>query len=511
MPIKTETKVGTFVVIALSILFYMSFYLGVFRFDKYRYNSYIVYFDDSSGLEKKGDVKMAGVKVGWIDALELIDGRYRAKATIAVNKKYHLRKNAYAVVRQDGLLGTKYLELIPGDPHMPELAPSEALSKPGRPPASIDDILQRTQEIASNIEDVTDSMQDTFGGYSGKQKLKDVFDNLAVASERIAAFSHSLDRTLTRNEESITTAISDFRDLIPSLRTSINRIADVLDRDFNRIAHNIEGSTRALETAANEARDGIRNISEGKGFLGKLVSDETMSRDFSQAVKGVKNYITRIENLGLVFDSHSEFMMRHGENISIKDAKGFLDLRLHPSEDYFLIGEMVSSIKGTIERRITDRAWWNEFGEELNASELLAQKIFLPEPIGRYQKRKRKMDQYLWGFQIGKIYKDVALRVGLIENSAGFGIDFDVPFGTDKFRWVTSFEAFDFRGRNRFDDSRPHLKWLNRVFIFKNMYMAFGADDFVSRNNANAFFGGGVRFSDDDIKYIAGKIGLAGW
>lgn len=511
MPIKTETKVGAFVVIALSILFYMSFYLGVFRFDKYHYSSYTVYFDDISGLEKKGEVKMAGVKVGWIDTLELVDGRYRAKASIRVNKKYHLRKNAYAVVRQDGLLGTKYLEVIPGDPHMPELAPSEALARPGRPPASIDEILQRTQEIAVNINDVTDSMQDTFGGYAGKQKLKDFFDNLAVASERIATFSNSLDRTLAQNERSITTAISDFQDLIPSLKMSINRIAEVLDRDFNRMAENIEGSTRALETAANEARDGIRNISEGKGFIGKLVSDETMYRDFSMAVKGVKNYINRIENLGIVFDSHSEFMMRHGENISLKDYKGVLDVRLHPSEDYFLIGQMVSSIKGTITRHITDRAWWDEYGQELNTSELLAQKIYLPEPIGRYQIRERKMDQFLWGFQIGKIYKDVALRAGIIENSGGFGIDVDIPFGTDNFRWVTSFEVFDMRGRNRFDDSRPHLKWLNRVFLFKNMYMAFGADDFVSRNNANAFFGGGIRFSDDDVKYIAGKVGLAGW
>ena len=142
---------------------------------------------------------------------------------------------------------------------------------------------------------------------------------------------------------------------------------------------------------------------------------------------------------------------------------------------------------------------------------MLAQKIYLPEPIGRYQIRERKMDQFLWGFQIGKIYKDVALRAGIIENSGGFGIDVDIPFGTDNFRWVTSFEVFDMRGRNRFDDSRPHLKWLNRVFLFKNMYMAFGADDFVSRNNANAFFGGGIRFSDDDVKYIAGKVGLAGW
>ena len=44
--------------------------------------------------------------------------------------------------------------------------------------------------------------------------------------------------------------------------------------------------------------------------------------------------------------------------------------------------------------------------------------------------------------------------------------------------------------------------------FLKNIYMSFGIDDFVSKHNTNAFFGIGVRFVDDDIKYIIGKIGL---
>jgi hypothetical protein len=41
-----------------------------------------------------------------------------------------------------------------------------------------------------------------------------------------------------------------------------------------------------------------------------------------------------------------------------------------------------------------------------------------------------------------------------------------------------------------------------------NIYMTFGADDFISRRNANAFFGCGVRFGDDDIKYLASRIAI---
>ena len=94
----------------------------------------------------------------------------------------------------------------------------------------------------------------------------------------------------------------------------------------------------------------------------------------------------------------------------------------------------------------------------------------------------------------------------MIEGFVGMGADVDIPFKTDKFRWVTSFEAFDFRGWNRKHDKRPHLKWLNRMFLMRNVYFTFGADDFVSKHNANAFVGVGLRFGDDDVKYVLGSI-----
>jgi hypothetical protein len=109
--------------------------------------------------------------------------------------------------------------------------------------------------------------------------------------------------------------------------------------------------------------------------------------------------------------------------------------------------------------------------------------------------------------QFGKIFGPVAVRFGLFEGSSGIGVDFDIPFSSDKFRWVTSFEGFDFIGWNRLEDRRPHLKWINKIYVMRNLYMTFGADDFISKHNSNAFFGAGIRFGDDDIKYFASSIG----
>ena len=113
------------------------------------------------------------------------------------------------------------------------------------------------------------------------------------------------------------------------------------------------------------------------------------------------------------------------------------------------------------------------------------------------------LDDWRFNLQFGKIFSDVAFRIGLFEGFSGLAVDYEVPLAIDNFRWVTTLEGYDFRGRNHyFNDARPHLKWLNRMFIGRNIYIVFGADDFVSKWNKNIFFGAGIRFADDDLKYF---------
>jgi phospholipid/cholesterol/gamma-HCH transport system substrate-binding protein len=511
LQIKTETIVGLFILGALGIFFYMTFFLGVFRFDRYQYDSYTVYFKDVSGLEKKADVKIAGVKVGWVERIELVsDDPYQAKAYIMVYRNYVLHTDAHAIVRQDGLLGTKYLELLPGDSLLPALAPNQTLRPPGKPPASIDEILHKVEAIAQDVEDVTDSLQASFGGMRGREQLHTMFDNLSEAVARFAEFSSILDRTISNNEDSLNTMINDFKDVAQTMREMFPVIKDTV----NQISGHLDNTAVALEDAVLEARDSFKNINaiaekidDGQGLIGKLINEDETYHDIKVTVQGLKNYFSKLDALTIIFDSHGEYMYRPADHVNFEDAKGYLDMRIHPNDDHFYLVQFVSAQKGKIERSIKEVIWSDEHCKPFFPRELVDRGVAIPELIGNIEKRKRKLDQIKYGLQFGKIYKDLALRAGIFESSAGFAVDFDIPFGTDKFRWVTSFEAFDFRGRDRIEDKRPHLKWINRVFLLRNIYFAFGADDFISKDNANGFFGGGLRFCDDDVKYFLSSLG----
>jgi len=560
---KIETRVGIFVLIALIIFGYMGFKIGAFRFDRAQYEKYTVYFRDISGLSRKAAVKIAGVKVGWVEEVTLIPGvESKAEAIVMVSKSYPLYQNAFALVRQDGLLGPKYVDLLPGDPLLRQLAEGEALQKSGVEPVDLDEIFREVKVIASNVREVSESLRDAFGGPQGMDQIKSFATNIETAAEKFSSFTTIIERSFSRNEENIDAFLeigTNFRLLsdrlenkvFPSFQESMEKISTVFDRDFGRIATRVETTTEALEDAAAQARDGLRNISsvaekidEGKGVLGKLVNEDETYRDLKVAVSGFKNYVSKLDRLQILFDTHFETMHRPAENYRYEDSKGYFDIRIHPNEEHFYLVQIATSEKGFAYRTEKEYTYTNDDLDYINPAKpnnpvavnptapitpderpkLLSNSEYandLPfddqlKTIYRKERLRFERNGIKIGVQFGKIFGDLALRLGMIDGFAGLGADYEFPFHTEKFRWVTTFEGFDFRGFNRrgpnrfHQDKRPHLKWLNRMFVMRNIYFTFGADDFISKQNANAFVGIGVRFGDDDVKYVLGSISGAG-
>jgi len=527
---KIETKVGIFVLAALGVLAYMGFHIGAFRFNRGQYNTYTLYFKDISGLSRKAEVKISGVKVGWVENIELTPGDdTQVRANVMVHRKHKLYEDAYATVRQEGLLGPKYLEVIVGGPALPLLASGAVLSKPSVEPVSTDALLHSFKKIAANVESVTDSLQSAIGGPTGKEAIKEIMDNVHQASKRISEFSSVLERSLTRNEDNIDSLleigecvrrVSDKleKEVLPTFQDSVVNVSQVLDRDFDRIASKVESTAEAFEDASIQARDGLRSVSNvaekidtGRGILGKLVNDDEAYKDLRTAITGFKNYLAKVDMLQIVFDSHFEGMYRPAENYEFENSKGYFEMRVHPRLDYFYLLQLVNSQKGFISRKERDFAYCDaKTDTEIDPNTLNLDDEARLRFVLRRKRTEIKRNQLRIGVQFGKIFGNIALRFGLFDGTGGIGVDFDIPLPTEKFRWVTSFEGFDFYGWNRIDDRRPHLKWINRMYFMNNVYLTFGADDFVSKNNANAFFGAGVRFGDDDVKYLLSSIGGCG-
>lgn len=80
--------------------------------DNYRV---VAEFDNIGSLKARAPVRIAGVKVGQIEKIELQNQHFKAKVTLLINKKENnLPTDTSASILTEGLLGSNYISLTPG-------------------------------------------------------------------------------------------------------------------------------------------------------------------------------------------------------------------------------------------------------------------------------------------------------------------------------------------------------------------------------------------------------------
>jgi phospholipid/cholesterol/gamma-HCH transport system substrate-binding protein len=109
---KLELVVGAFVLVGIVCLAYLSIKLGKLELvggDVYEVEAQ---FNSASGLKPGTAVEIAGVEVGRIRGITLIEDR--AKVILAVNSTVKLYTDTIASIKSRGIIGEKFLSLSPG-------------------------------------------------------------------------------------------------------------------------------------------------------------------------------------------------------------------------------------------------------------------------------------------------------------------------------------------------------------------------------------------------------------
>ncbi|MDX3193745.1 MCE family protein [Streptomyces sp. MN03-5084-2B] len=87
-------------------------------------SGYLAKFTDASGLKEGDDVRIAGVKVGQVDSIEVVEGdRNLAQVKFDLEHAYRLPETVTATIKYRNLVGQRYLALgtdVPGDKALPE-------------------------------------------------------------------------------------------------------------------------------------------------------------------------------------------------------------------------------------------------------------------------------------------------------------------------------------------------------------------------------------------------------
>jgi phospholipid/cholesterol/gamma-HCH transport system substrate-binding protein len=500
MNLSAEAKVGLFVLIGIILLVYMSLRIGgisLGRAEGYQLN---VRFRSAAGLDKDASVRVAGVEVGRVKEIILKDNM--AHLVLLVQSDIKVGRDFTALLTTKGLLGEKYVELVPGSPNAPFLKDGDTITRTTSY-ADMDMLITIMSEVSGDIKKVTEVLSSVFGGVEGEATLKNIFTNIEEISSRVNRLIASNDEKLGRVLKNVTEFTTLLREEGPRISSGLAAAVENLNREILRTSKNmnamiednragISEGVQNLRVAAikfQEAMDNINQVTRdiapkisgtvnsigritskidrGEGTIGKLVNDESMYDNINKTVTGINRFLDKAESFHTFIGYRGEYLLDADE------TKNYFTLKIQPSEDKFYLFEIVDDPRGLREKD---------------------EKTVVVNGVTTTTTETRTSDEFKFTIQMAKRFKGITIRGGLIESSGGVGLDMHM-FGR---RVKLSLEAFDF-GK----DDNVHMKAGAIIQMGRFFFLSAGYDDFASEEGfESAYLGLGLEFEDEDLKYL---------
>ncbi|MDR1144242.1 MAG: MlaD family protein [Spirochaetaceae bacterium] len=416
---------------------------------------YEVTIRDATGLSTRSRVYMAGVAVGKIDGIELQGNS--AKISLAILREVELRRNASISRKSSSILGTATLNLNPGSEPSPILPPDSVIATDSRPGDVLETANQVLNELQNNHMALLAISLETFNSIAEKinSRTEEEMERISRVLESAVLITERVDRLLAAREEDINISLLEIRVAMENIRLISGEIA------------------------------------QGRGNIGQAIYDDRLYNSLLSTVEqteqavvklqtvleGANEFIGRANGVGIMVDSHANY----GFNSS--NVRAGASIRLEPAsgDRWYRIG-INGAPEGVSTRTVTTTSG----------------------TVTSYEDKTETKYTFSVDAELARRFGILTIRGGLLESTAGIGIDLQ-PLK----QLALSGEVFNFRR-----GAAPNLKGTVTVYPFFNpnadnplnwIYLNAGIYDALNADR-DLFLGGGLRFTDREIR---GLVGLA--
>jgi phospholipid/cholesterol/gamma-HCH transport system substrate-binding protein len=296
-------RVGLFFIIGLTLIWVTFEALNDGSINGSKGYTLIAPFSTVKQLKHSDEVRMAGVKIGAVEATRLADGH--AEAILRILPEYKIAKNATASIVMSGLLGANYVTVDFGDPSSGVLGDGEKI---------------RTKEVA----DLNQVMADLGSlGADLKKALSSFTGSMSGGADGQGGLFQKLDRLVTENSAKLTGTINNLEGITAQIRSGQGTVGKLI---YDQTAYDqLLATVEQIKGAAVDARAFITNtqgivdqVKSGKGPLGTLVYDEASAADLKRVVQNLRELSEKLNN------PNSSFGQLITNDTLIKDAQATL-------------------------------------------------------------------------------------------------------------------------------------------------------------------------------------------
>jgi phospholipid/cholesterol/gamma-HCH transport system substrate-binding protein len=443
--------------------------------------TYEVVIPDATGLSTRSKVYLAGVAVGKVK--EIILTGNEACLKISLLKDVEIRQDAMLSRKSSSILGTSVLALNPGTESSPLILPGGRIGTDSAT-GDMSAIITMVQEMGGQLSGLLDEFQtnqmallsislETFNSIAGKidSQSDDQLEKISRILEATALITERTERMLGRNEDEIESSMGDIHEALSNIRAITGEIREGRG-NIGRSVYD-DKLYESVLAAAEKAEDAAEKLKEA------LDSINNLAKNMDGVVSSAGEIVDKAAGLGIQVDAGGRY------DLMSRQARAGASLRLDPrsGDRWYRIG--VSSAPDGVSSRTVK--------ETTGAG-------------GAISREDTTETRYSAAFdvELARRFGMLTLRGGLLENSAGFGLDIQPV------KWAAlSGDLFDFK-----KGDVPNLRGALTVYPFFDpysdkpwnwLYLRGGINDALS-GDRDFFIGGGLRFADREVK---GLVGLA--
>lgn len=446
---------------------------------------YEVVIPDATGLSTNSKVYLAGVPVGKIRSIDLQEGQ--ALLRLAFLRDVEIRSDAQIGRKASSLLGTSILTLTPGTELSP-IVPAGGLIGAAPAAGSMDTIMNSAQALSLQFSEMLKDFQmrqlellavslETFNSIARKldersdaelARVSRILESSALITERFERILREREGDVGASAEDIRIALDNLRAMTEEIRRGEGNVGRAIYDDS--LYAGLLATVERTEVAAEKLQETLEGITRLAGNADRVVNDAS-------------EIVSKAVGLGVQVDAGTRYDVLAGA------FRGGASLRLEPrSKDrWYRVG--VAGVPDGISERTVIQTTVDGGGATTTDT---------------------VKTRYALGFdaELARRLGPLTLRGGLLESSAGLGLDYQA---FDRLSF--SAELFDFRR-----GSPPNLRGSLTLYPFFDpasdkpwhwIYLRGGVNAALDERR-DYFFGAGLRFADEEVRGLVGLVPLAG-
>jgi len=257
-------------------------------------NGVTAVFATSEGLAPGKAVNFRGVSIGTIRSVTLLPSD-SVRIEMNIDKNVVITEGSFANIRSADLLGTMMIEIIRGESNTPlpqnstikgviEAGGFSELSELG---TTIGQNAVISTELLNSILARADSIMDS----QMQRNIHDIASNLQKTTA-------TLDRMVTREQETISTLLTNMKQVSVSLdemllenRAGISSVVANLDStsaSFNDLSRELAKTTAEITAI-------LEKMNNGEGTLGKLANDQSLYNNLDSLTVNMSNLLKNMQ------------------------------------------------------------------------------------------------------------------------------------------------------------------------------------------------------------------------